>query len=323
MKGRSVGRSTAKRKKSSLPRWRLASQLAALVALNPGFYRFHGLCIPVLNCWSCPLAAFGCPVGVMGKYLAVGLIPLMTIGTIVVAGAAFGRLLCGWACPFGLLQDGLFRIRTRKLALPGFLRYGKYVFLVGSVLVVGWFFGMGPTPERAGPEDGFFCNYCPAGTLEAAIPRVTMQHIRTAKETRPAAASASAGLGQGAASGGPGTAEGTAAVGDVVSIRGAEGRSLVHRLVTSPRVWILAAFLVAFVLIKRPFCRAMCPIGAALALFNKVSLYRMRFWPEKCVQCGRCKEVCPVDFYFPGDPNAPECIRCLECKSACPTGAIR
>ena len=299
-----MGRSTAKRKKSSLPRWRLASQLAALVALNPGFYRFHGFCIPVLNCWSCPLAAFGCPVGVMGKYLAVGLIPLMTIGTIVLAGAAFGRLLCGWACPFGLLQDGLFRIRTRKFALPGFLRYGKYVFLVGSVLVVGWFFGMGPTPERIGPEDTFFCNYCPAGTLEAAIPRVVTRQVQ-------AAAQESDGTGE------------VADTGDVVTIRGAEGRSLPRRLLASPRVWILAAFLVAFVLVKRPFCRGMCPIGAALALFNKVSLYRMRFWPEKCVQCGRCQKVCPVDFYFPGDPNTPECIRCLACKSACPTGAIR
>jgi len=101
------------------------------------------------------------------------------------------------------------------------------------------------------------------------------------------------------------------------------GASFLHSLVTSPRVWILVCSLAAFVLIKRPFCRVVCPIGAALALFNRVSLYQLRLWPEKCVQCGRCRKVCPVDFYFPGDTRTPECIRCLECKGSCPTGAIR
>lgn len=101
------------------------------------------------------------------------------------------------------------------------------------------------------------------------------------------------------------------------------GASFLRLLVTSPRVWILVSLLVAFVFVKRPFCRAICPIGAALALFNRVSLYQMRLWPEKCVQCGRCRKACPVDFYFPGDTRTPECIRCLECKGSCPTGAIQ
>jgi len=311
--------------KVGLSRWRLVSQLVALVALNPVFYRAQAFCIPVLNCWACPWAAFSCPIGLTGNYLARGLIPWMTLGTMVLAGAAFGRLLCGWACPFGLLQDLLFRVRTHKLALPGFFRFGKYAFLVLTVLLVPRFFGLGPTPGQAGPEDAFFCNYCPAGTSEAAIPRVAAQHWQqwragAAGATSPGTGAASAPLPgqQGTPSGQPPDSP-AAAVG--ASVPG--GASFLRLLATSPRVWILVSLLMAFVFIKRPFCRVLCPIGAALALFNRVSLYQMRLWPEKCVQCGRCRKVCPVDFYFPGDTRTPECIRCLECKGSCPTGAIQ
>jgi len=311
--------------KLSLSRWRLVSQLLALVALNPLVYRVQAFCVPVLNCWACPLAAFSCPVGVAGNYLARGLIPWMTLGTMMLAGAAFGRLLCGWACPFGLLQDLLFRLRTYKLALPGFFRYGKYAFLVVTVLLVPRLFGIGPTPGHTGPEDAFFCNYCPAATLESAIPRTAAAHwqAREAAATRdtsvttdPASAPVPAEAGESPQQ--PAEAPATGAAGAVP-----EGAGFLQLMVSSPRVWILVSVLVAFVFIKRPFCRAACPIGAALALFNRTSLYQMRLWPEKCVQCGRCRKVCPVDFYLPGDPSTPECIRCLECKGCCPTGAIR
>ena len=78
------------------------------------------------------------------------------------------------------------------------------------------------------------------------------------------------------------------------------------------KISILVVFLVLFVLTKRPFCRTLCPLGAAYALFNRVSLMRLHV-EGPCVECDLCVQVCPVDIRVSDDPNAPDCIRCLKC----------
>jgi len=88
------------------------------------------------------------------------------------------------------------------------------------------------------------------------------------------------------------------------------------------KIAILAAFLLWFVVSKRPFCRAVCPLGAMLGLCNRFSIYRMAVDDSKCTACGKCREVCPVDINIHDDPNSPDCVRCLQCKKACTYGAV-
>jgi len=78
------------------------------------------------------------------------------------------------------------------------------------------------------------------------------------------------------------------------------------------KMWILWAFLVLFLFIKRPFCRTICPLGAIYALFNRISLVSVKNLPG-CVDCGQCDAVCPVDLNVKREVNSEACIKCLEC----------
>lgn len=152
-------------------------QFAATVAANgywPGFVQgtiYQGpakkVCLPFLNCYSCPGALGACPVGAAQTILAgpAHAVPLYVLGLLTAAGAAVGRAVCGWLCPFGLLQEALALPGARRRRLPGWLLGGKYVILVLTVALPVLWLGAG------GVGAPYFCEYlCPAGTLEAAVP---------------------------------------------------------------------------------------------------------------------------------------------------------
>lgn len=84
----------------------------------------------------------------------------------------------------------------------------------------------------------------------------------------------------------------------------------------------LVAILLGAVFIHRPFCRVLCPLGAFLALFNKLSIYQITVDRRTCTQCGMCRTVCPVDIPVHIHPNSAECVRCLRCQSDCPNGSL-
>jgi len=148
-------------KAAGIARARLITQLSALVVLNIPLIGLHSVCAPVFHCHSCPLSAFACPVGVLVNFSAFRLLPFITIGILGLVGTLGGRLACGWVCPFGLLQDALYKIKTRKIHLPPQLRYVKYALLLGLVFAIPFFLPGRPYT---------YCNFCPAGTLESAIP---------------------------------------------------------------------------------------------------------------------------------------------------------
>lgn len=125
-------------------------------------------CVPSFNCYSCPLAIFACPIGAM-QAVAAGFVyrfAFYAFGLLAAVGAVVGRMACGWICPFGLLQEYLYRIPSPKFGIPRFLNNAKYLFLLGMVILMPAFlvdeFGLGAP---------YFCRFvCPAGTLEGGIP---------------------------------------------------------------------------------------------------------------------------------------------------------
>ena len=108
------------------------------------------VCVPGLNCYSCPGALGACPIGSLQNALSAWKFrfPCYVLGFMVFFGAAFGRLICGFLCPFGFLQDLLFRIPSPKKlrTFPGDrqLRYVKYAVLLLMVAVLPFAFKFTP-----------------------------------------------------------------------------------------------------------------------------------------------------------------------------------
>ena len=88
------------------------------------------------------------------------------------------------------------------------------------------------------------------------------------------------------------------------------------------KIFILGAVLVGSILVNRPFCRLLCPLGAFWGLFNRFSFFRLHLEEVGCNSCGRCEKICPVDLQLPENRNSRECVRCLICRDACPRGAL-
>ena len=134
--------------------------------------KLKNLCVPGLNCYSCPGALGACPLGSLQSAFATpgSRLPLYLIGFFLLVGSAFGRFVCGWLCPFGLIQDLLYKIpffRKRK-NLPGhrFLKWLKYAILAGFVILLPLF-----ALDAYGIGAPYFCKYiCPSGTLTAGLP---------------------------------------------------------------------------------------------------------------------------------------------------------
>ena len=134
-----------------------------------------GICVPGLNCYSCPGAVGACPLGSLQAAIANpnGKLPFYVTGTLLLFGALFGRMICSFLCPIGLLQELLYKIPGRKLkknSVTRKLSAVKYVFL--AVFVIAFPYVLYLTTGLGSPA---FCKYiCPAGSLEAGIPLVIM-----------------------------------------------------------------------------------------------------------------------------------------------------
>lgn len=125
-------------------------------------------CAPGINCYSCPGAIAACPLGsLQGSFSADRSTLYYVCGILLLYCVLFGRLICGWLCPFGLIQELVYKIKTPKLKkskATRILSYLKYVILVFFVLIVPITYAFRDTPLPA------FCKYiCPAGTLEGGL----------------------------------------------------------------------------------------------------------------------------------------------------------
>ena len=127
------------------------------------------MCVPGLNCYSCPGAIGACPLGALQNALANSgtRAPVYVLGILALFGIILGRTICGLLCPTGLLQDFAYKIRTPKLKkskVTRLLSYLKYILLVVLVIAVPLAF---VGQDRLIPA---FCKFvCPAGTFGGAI----------------------------------------------------------------------------------------------------------------------------------------------------------
>lgn len=143
-------------------RW--TAQILALITANLGVLAVlkTGIPCPFFYCHGCPAAAFACPIGVFQNYATLQQFPFYAVGVVGLLGLALGRFWCGWACPFGLVQDLASLVRGRRgrdiLRLPRGA-WTKFVVLV-AVVALAWAAG-----------ETLFCKICPAGSLFAALPQ--------------------------------------------------------------------------------------------------------------------------------------------------------
>ena len=128
-----------------------------------------GVCVPGLNCYSCPGAIGACPLGSLQTGLLTSRykLPYYILGTFLLFGLFLGRFICGWLCPFGFLQELLYKIPSKKInknRITRVLSYIKYVILLIFVIVIPLY--------KLVPG---FCKYiCPVGTLEGGLPLTYM-----------------------------------------------------------------------------------------------------------------------------------------------------
>ena len=245
-------------------------------SINMG--RGKQVCVPVLNCYSCPGAVGACPIGSAQASLASRKhsIPFYVLGLLLLFGLILGRVICGFLCPFGWIQGLLHKIPVRKIRIPKkidkplrFVKYGILIlFVIALPVLIVDAYGLGAP---------WFCKWiCPAGTLEGGIPLLLHNE----------------------------------------SLRSSVGFLFFWKL------FLLILTIAASILIYRPFCKYVCPLGAFYALLNKIAILRMKLDRESCISCGRCERICPMQVEVLKDINSAECIRCGRCVQNCPTGAI-
>ena len=140
--------------------------------LKGGLYQGAGktVCVPGLNCYSCPAAAGACPIGAYQAVVGSSKFRFSyyITGFLLLVGVLLGRFLCGFLCPFGWVQELLHKIPTKKHSTKKLkpLTYLKYAVLVGMVCLMPALL-----VNDVGMGDPFFCKYlCPQGVLEGAIP---------------------------------------------------------------------------------------------------------------------------------------------------------
>ena len=270
---------------NKLRHWVQALWMAITNSYIVGFFqgKIYGgplkqICVPGLNCYSCPGAIGACPIGslqgVMGSWKYK--FSYYVIGFMIFVGSIFGRFICGWLCPFGLVQDLLHKIPfVKKIdTFKGdkILRYLKYVILLVFVIILPLF-----VVDILGQGEPFFCKWiCPSGTLLGGIPLVATNE----------------------------------------SLRAIIGWLFAWKSV------ILIIIIVLSIILYRPFCKYICPLGAIYSFFNKISIYKLNVDKSKCISCNKCAKACKMNVNPVIDNNSLECIRCGDCKKVCPTNAI-
>jgi polyferredoxin len=231
--------------------------------------------------------------------------PLLALASFLIVGVLIGKSLCGWVCPFGLVQDlvGFIKRKKMKVSLQS---HRSFIYIKYGVLTLALFISVTFSVSKfAGIHRGYenaigifaklpFTAVSPAESLFAALPKM-IQSITT---------SLSDGM-------------------DILSYFSNLPALFWVQLILLVGVLMLAAY------VPRSWCKYFCPIGAIMAVLNKFSFLGLRRDLIKCAkgECRLCVEACPMQVQILSLPwekfSDPECIYCLKCVDACPNDAIR
>jgi ferredoxin len=362
-------------------RVRICSSFIAAWLLNLGAFgiTLKSVCNPGMNCHGCPWALGACPIGVLAYGSAVHALPVYAISFILALAIVLGRLSCAFLCPFGLLQDLLYKIPFFKIKLPAFVRHGKYLALALLVFLFPFWLGFEqsgflrvdkPKVDKAEAAEGEEAN--PEPQLDVVVtvtnlgrkpvekPQLDLVYLdadkkeifRAPRKEFPDVVLAPAETRALPAVRVPNKlADGTLLVSSPQSevqqtspyqlyycrlcpvgtlesalpAYAAGEKGGMYGMVTGRtlRLGILIGFLLLMLMVSRPFCRILCPLGAIYGLLTRLSLARMTIEKDACVDCGACNRVCPVDLDVPKEVSGAECIACGDCMKVCPKSGIR
>ncbi len=262
-------------------------QLIGLIATNSyvaaipqmSFYQgtLKGVCVPVLNCYACPMAWGSCPIGTLQHFIIIRAFPLYLLGALGLVGAFIGRWPCGWLCPFGWFQDIVAKIPVPKIKAPDWLRHLKFVILFGLVGLVAWW-----------TFEPWFCKICPAGTLGAGLPWLGFQNL------------------------GSDWAEGMDFSTPMFAIKIAILVGLVALMAFMKRpfcrfVCPLGALL--GLANKISLLQLHVNLDSCAVAYAKGSDF------TNCATCRHCSINCPMDLKVPEQIGSVDCIRCMNCTS--------
>ena len=136
------------------------------------------VCVPGLNCYSCPAATGACPIGAFQAVVGSSKFKFTyyITGFFILLGVLLGRFICGFLCPFGWFQDLIHKIPGKKFSTARLkpLRYLKYLILIVFVILLPMF-----VTNSIGMGDPFFCKWiCPLGAIYSLFNKVSFLKIK-------------------------------------------------------------------------------------------------------------------------------------------------
>ena len=281
---------------------RRAVQVSLFILFNIGLWGLAStpILLPILQPSATPGRTVGNAFSAMEYMLSEAVAPLLPLAVFLIVGALCGRALCGWACPFGLVQDILRHMRRRPVEVAAHTHRSaiklKY-YILAITMFISWTLaislaaGVGADYKEALGvfASGPFTVLSPAETLFSLLPGAAVQAVE-------------------------------------------RGVDLLSYLAALPmlfwaRIIVLIGVLVLVAYVPRGWCRYLCPVGALMAIFGRFSLLGLKIDTVKCTRCGECVRACPMMVRLLDHPpekiSDPECVFCLRCVAACPEGAIK
>ncbi len=284
---------------------RKITQFLSIILFNAGLFGVGSwpILLPVMYTLGIQQKTVGDAFAMLQWMLHDLVFPWLPLASFLLVAVFLGRALCGWVCPFGLVQDLLGYVKKKRMELSmrthDLLVNVKYVIL-GIILLISVTLALS---LATGVIQGYkaalgalapapFSALSPADTLFAVLPTMVSALGNTSLDAL------AAGI-------------------------------LVVRPLLWARLAIMVTILVLAVYIPRSWCKYLCPHGAALAFLNRFSFLGLKRDPLKCTKagCRTCVEVCPMYVPILDLPwekfTDPECIYCLKCADACTTKAIK
>lgn len=296
---------------------------------------------PGLHCDYCPLSPWGCPIGMSQRAIAgLGMVPAggavigglgLMIAAVIAYGVSLGRAWCGWVCPFGTINDiagwaggskAVSRIPSMRLALIPIIIFSMFFFVAG----LRWNARL-PIAENFFGEGRFFYSIATIGIFVVLTGLALWLYKKRALSffkysvllviiALSAAWSDSFFCYICPANALEADIPGVAANTNPLSL--------------SNYIYIMsfALVLVGMLLVMRFWCRFLCPFGAFLAIFNRLSLFGLKHNPEFCGFCkSECTQSCPMGMVVVkkqklNNESAGDCVRCGECIKSCPNSAL-